>query len=258
MEQPPIDFATLGLVLLVAALVAMMTRRVGIPYSVGLVVAGFALALTPIGPDLHITPSLIMLVFLPPLVFEAAIQIEWRAFRREFPLLLALVTIGVALAAGLVAVAMHWLAGWSWLAAAFFGVLIAATDPVSVIAAFKEIRVDHRLQLLVESESLLNDGIAALGFALLVGISAGAATGPVSIATSLLWIAAGGTACGLAVGALALFLTARTQDPLVEITLTMIAAYGSFLLADHFHMSGVLATLAAGLLVGNFGKRGYL
>lgn len=258
MEHAPLDFGTLGLVLLVASLVAMLTRRIGMPYSVGLVIAGFVLALTPFGTNLRLTPDLIMEVFLPPLIFEAAIQIEWRSFRREFPLLLALVTIGVSLAALLVAAAMHWLTGWSWLAAGFFGVLIAATDPVSVIAAFKEIRVDHRLQLLVEAESLLNDGVAALGFALLVGIAAGAGAGPADVTLALIRIALGGTACGLVVGWLVLLISSRTEDALVEITLTVIAAYGSFLLADHFHMSGVLATLAAGILVGNFGKRGAL
>lgn len=258
MEQAPLDFGTLGLVLFVASLVAMLTRRIGMPYSVGLVIAGFALALTPLRINLHITPQLVMQVFLPPLVFEAAIQIHWRSFRREFPLLFVLVTVGVALAALLAAAAMHWLTGWSWLAAGFFGVLIAATDPVSVIAAFKEIRVDHRLRLLVESESLLNDGAAALGFALLAGIAAGAGAGAVDVGIALVRIAAGGVLCGLAVGWLILFLAARTDDPLVEATLTMIAAYGSFLLAEQLHMSGVLATLSAGLAVGNFGKLGSL
>jgi CPA1 family monovalent cation:H+ antiporter len=258
MEHVPVDFGTLGLVLFVASLVAMLTRRIGMPYSVGLVIAGFALALTPFGTNLRLTPELIMQVFLPPLVFEAAIQIEWRSFRREFPLLFLLVTVGVALAALLVAAAMHLLTGWSWLAAGFFGVLISATDPVSVIAAFKEIRVEHRLQLLVEAESLLNDGIAALGFALLAGVAAGAGAGFADISLALVRIAVGGTVVGLGVGGLVLWIAARTEDPLVEISLTVIAAYGSFLLADWLGMSGVLATLAAGILVGNFGKLGSL
>jgi CPA1 family monovalent cation:H+ antiporter len=255
-HQTPVDFATLGLILFVASLVAMLTRRVGMPYSVGLVIAGFGLALTPFGADLQLTPALIMQVFLPPLVFEAAIQISWKPFRRELPLLLVLVTVGVVLAAALVAAGMHYIAGWGWLGAAFFGVLIAATDPVSVIAAFKELKVDHRLLLLVESESLLNDGIAALGFALLLGIAAGGELEPAQIGFDLLWIAAGGIFCGLGVAGGLLFLAGRTEDKLVEISLTMLAAYGSFLLAERFHMSGVLATLAAGILVGNYGWMG--
>ena len=226
------------------------------PYSVGLVIAGFGLALTPFGADLQLTPALIMQVFLPPLVFEAAIQIPWKPFRRELPLLLVLVTVGVLLAAALVATGMHYIAGWGWLGAAFFGVLIAATDPVSVIASFKEMKVDHRLHLLVESESLLNDGIAALGFALLLGIAAGGSLGPAQIGFDMLWIAAGGILCGLAVAGGLLFLAGRTEDKLVEISLTMLAAYGSFLLSEELHMSGVLATLSAGILVGNYGWMG--
>jgi Na+:H+ antiporter len=258
MEHAAVDFGTFGLVLLVASLVAMLTRRIGMPYSVGLVVAGFILALTPVGTDLQLTPELIMQVFLPPLIFEAAIQIRWQPFKREFPLLLTLVTIGVVLAAALVAVAMHVVIGWGWLAAAFFGVLIAATDPVSVIAMFKEVRVPHRLHLLVEAESLLNDGVAAVGFAVLVGIAAGAGAAAGEVGLALLRIAIGGTLCGIAVGWLCLLFAGRTEDPLVEISLTMIAAYSSFLLAEQFHMSGVLATLAAGIVVGNFGKLGSL
>ncbi|MCL6683794.1 cation:proton antiporter [Sphingomonas alba] len=257
-HQPPVDFSLLGLILIVAALTAMLCRKIGMPYSVGLVIAGFILALTPIGPNLQLTPALIMQVFLPPLIFEAAIQIQWRPFKREFPLLLMLVTVGVALAAALVAAAMHYVIGWSWLAAAFFGVLIAATDPVSVIAMFKEVRVPHRLHLLVEAESLLNDGVAALGFAVLLGIAAGASAGPADVGIALVRIAIGGTLCGIAIGWACLFIAGKTEDPLVEISLTMIAAYASFLLAERFHMSGVLATLAAGIVIGNFGKLGSL
>jgi CPA1 family monovalent cation:H+ antiporter len=251
-----IDVPTLGLLLFVAALVAILTRRLRVPYSVGLAIAGMALALTPVGPRLTLTPELIYQLLLPPLIFEAALQIPWSRLRRELPLLLVLVTLGVALAAGLVACGMHWFAGWSWIGAALFGVLIAATDPVAVIATFKEVKVEPRLHLLVEAESLLNDGVAALGFAVLVAVAAGASVGPLAVSSNLVVIALGGTVCGLAIGGALLMVAGRTNDPLVEITLTTLAAYGAFLLAEHFHMSGVLATLAAGILVGNVGSLG--
>lgn len=256
--QPP-SAATIGLLLFVACVVAIVTRRMNLPYSVGLVLAGVGLAaLGPVG--LSLTPALIFTVFLPPLIFEAAIQIRWKPFRRELPLLLALVTLGVALAAAVVAAGMHYLVGWSWLGAAFFGVLIAATDPVAVIAMFKTVHVDERLHLLVEAESLLNDGVAAVGFAVLVGIAASGETGGTveagSIGRQLLAIVAGGIACGALVTGPLLLLGGRTEDHLVEITLTALAAFGSFLLAEHFHVSGVLAALAAGMMVGNLGSLG--
>ncbi|MDX8450326.1 cation:proton antiporter [Mesorhizobium captivum] len=163
---------------------------------------------------------------------------------------------GVLIAAAAVAVGMHLLLGWSWIGASLFGVLIAATDPVSVLAAFKEMKIQPRLGLLVESESLLNDGAAAVGFAILVAVASGASTTPLGIASSFVWIVAGGIAIGAAVAAVLLLIAGRTEDHLVEITLTTIAAYGSFLIAEKFGMSGVLATLTAGLLVGNVGWQG--
>jgi monovalent cation:H+ antiporter, CPA1 family len=120
---------------------------------------------------------------------------------------------------------------------------------VSVLAAFNELKVRPRLSLLVESESLLNDGAAAVGFGILVTVAAGSAGSLLSLAGSLIWTIASGIAAGVIVASPVLMLAARTEDHLVEITLTTIAAYGSFLLADHIAMSGVLASLTAGLLV---------
>jgi len=251
-----IDFTLLGILLFVSSIVAMVTRRLHLPYSVGLVAAGILLALLPFGLDMPLTPELVFSVFLPPLVFEAAIQIPWRPFRRELPVLLLLVTVGVLLAAAIVAAGMHYLIGWSWIGAAFFGVLIAATDPVSVIALFKSVPVDHRLHLLVESESLLNDGVAAVAFAVLVGIASGHGATPVEVGGEVLFIIGGGLLAGAVVALPLLAVAGRTTDHLVEITLTTLAAWGSFLLAEHFHVSGVLAALTAGLLVGNVGWMG--
>ncbi|MES0206937.1 cation:proton antiporter, partial [Mesorhizobium australicum] len=182
--------------------------------------------------------------------------IEWRHFRLNLPVTVLLAFPGVAIAAAVVAAGMHFLLGWTWIGAGLFGVLIAATDPVSVIAAFKEMKVQPRLALLVESESLLNDGAAAVGFGILAAIAAGAEATPLSIAASLFWTVAGGIASGAAVAAVLLLIAGRTEDHLVEITLTTIAAYGSFLLAEDLGMSGVLATLTAGLIVGNVGWKG--
>ncbi len=233
----------------------MVSRRIGLPYTAGLVLAGVALALFKIGTKLPLSQPLIFTVFLPPLIFEAALQLDWRAFRRELPLTVVLAFAGVAIAAALVAGGMHLLLGWSWLGAAFFGVLIAATDPVSVIAAFKEMNAEPRLRMVVEAESLLNDGVAAVAFAVLIGVAGGGGLTPAGALGSLAWTVGGGIGIGLGIGLVVLALSGRTQDHLVELTLTTIVAWGSFLTAEHVHASGVFATLAAGLLVGNFGWR---
>jgi CPA1 family monovalent cation:H+ antiporter len=255
MSLSDVPFASIGVLLLIACLIAIISRRVGLPYTVGLVVAGFLIALLPNGPDLPLSRDLIYNILLPPLVFEAALQLDWKRFKRELPLTLTLAFVGVGIAAVVVTAGMHSLAGWSWIGAALFGVLIAATDPVSVIASFRELGCLPRVSMVVEAESLLNDGVAAVGFAILSAIAAGAAATPDSIVPAFLWTLGGGVAIGLLIGSAILLIVGRTDDPLVEITLTTIAAYGSFLLAEHFHASGIISALTAGLLIGSGGTR---
>ena len=148
--------------LLVTAIVGMLARRLRIPTTAGLVVAGLGLALVPGTIDITLTKELIFDAFLPPLVFEAALHISWSELRKDSAVILTLTTLGVLLTAGVTTAGMHYLLHWSWQAAALFGILIAATDPVSVIATFKEAGVSGRLRLLLEAESLFNDGIAAV------------------------------------------------------------------------------------------------
>ena len=246
----------LGLILMVACVVAMLSRRVHLPYSVGLVVAGIGLALLGGPTNLSMTPDLIYTVLLPPLIFEAALQLKWRPFLKDLDITATLAFPGVLLTGAIIASGMHYICGWGWLGSMLFGALIAATDPVSVVATFKEVSVAPRLRLLVESESLLNDGAAAVAFAILVSVAHGADLEPGAIAAMLLRMVGGGIAVGGLVAAATLAVAYRTDDHLVEITLTTIAAYGSFLVAEHFHMSGVLAALTAGLVVGNVGWLG--
>ena len=119
----------------------MLTRKLKLPYSTGLAAAGVGLGFIPAVIDIPLTRELVFTVFLPPLIFEAALQIEWPEFRRDLPVTVLLAFLGVGLAAGVVALGTHALLGWTWLGAGLFGVLIAATDPVSVIASFKELKV---------------------------------------------------------------------------------------------------------------------
>ena len=250
-----ISLAPIGALLLVACLIAMLSRRLGLPYIVGLVVAGFLVALLPHSPNLPLSRDLIFNILLPPLVFEAALQLDWQRFRYELPLTLTLAFLGVGIAAAVVAAGMHWLIGWGWIGAALFGTLIAATDPVSVIASFREMGCLPRISMVVEAESLLNDGVAAVGFAVMSAIAVGASPDAASVVPAFLWTLGGGVIIGLAVSAAILMIVGRTEDPLVEITLTTIAAYGSFLIAEHVHASGIISALTAGLLIGSGGTR---
>ena len=246
------QFQTGTLLLLIAAVVAMLTRRLRLPYSVGLVVAGIILAILPFAPKIVLTKDLIYTALLPPLLFEAAFFIHWNQLRRDFSLIVVLATLGVLLSASVTATGMHFLANWQWIDALAFGTLIAATDPVSVIATFREAKAHGRLLLLIEAESLFNDGTAAVAFGIVIALAAGQHLTSIEITAMLLKTIAGGTLCGAAVAFGSLLLAGRTDDHLVEITFTTVAAYGSFLLADHFGLSGVLATITAGLIIGNF------
>jgi CPA1 family monovalent cation:H+ antiporter len=244
--------------LLIAAVVAMLSRKLRLPYSAGLVAAGMALTLLPLAPRISLTKDLIFTALLPPLLFEAAFYLRWNELRRDLPVILTLATAGVVLSGAVTTVGMHYLAGWPWTAALVFGSLIAATDPVSVIATFREAKVHGRLRLLVEAESLFNDGTAAVAFGVAVTLAVGQPLTAGATATSLVVTVSGALLCGAAVGGAAMFLTGRTEDHLVELTFTTVAAYGSFLLAEHFHFSGVFATITAGLIMGNWGALGAL
>lgn len=239
--------------LLIAALVAMVAQRARIPYTVGLVLAGIALSFFPFGPRLELSKELIFTILLPPLIFEATLFIRWRELIHNLPVILLFATIGVVFSALLTAAGMVYLAGWAWQSAALFGILIAATDPVSVIATFKEAGVHGRLRLLVEAESLFNDATAAVGFTVALAIVTGNSVSAQTTFLNTAYSIFGGLVIGALCAGVILFLTHTTDDHLVELTLSTVAAYGSFLIAEDLHVSGVFSTLIAGILVGNFG-----
>ncbi|HLJ56782.1 MAG TPA: sodium:proton antiporter [Chthonomonadaceae bacterium] len=241
------------LLLLVAAFVAMTVRRLRMPYTVGLVAAGLMLALFPALGRLTLTRELVFKVFLPPLIFEAAIQMEWPKLRRDLPVTLVLATAGVLVAAGITAAGVRYLLHWDWPAAILFAAMISATDPASVIATFKDAGVTGRVRMLVEAESLFNDGTAAVLFSVALAATAGAGLMAQQIAGAFLLSFAGGCVCGGVIAFVLIRIVGHTDDHLIEITFSTIAAYGSFLIAEHFRLSGVMATLTAGILFGNYG-----
>ncbi|HTZ70985.1 MAG TPA: sodium:proton antiporter, partial [Acetobacteraceae bacterium] len=189
------------------------------------------------------------------LLFDAALCIDWRDLRRDMLPVAALATIGVVIAAATVATGLVFLFGWSAPPAVMFAVLIAATDPVAVIALFRDLNIHGRLLFLLETESILNDGVAAVFFGLALSWAAtqGAPPGFLAITGQFIVNAGGGVAIGTVSGLLAIFIAGRTSDRVLETALTTVAAYGSFYLAQRLLVSGVLATVAAGLVMGNIG-----
>jgi CPA1 family monovalent cation:H+ antiporter len=242
----------------VAMAVAMVARRVKLPYTVGLVLVGALLAFsrTPFGPDL--TPELIFDLILPPLLFEAALALHWRDLRRDLLPILVLSSLGTVIAMAIIATGMIFLLHWPAPSALVFGALISATDPVAIIAMFKDNKLKGRLCLLVESESLFNDGAAAVLFALALAWATASDHAPsaMDMSMTLVRMVAGGIGVGAGVGGAAILFARGTSEHLVEVTLTTIAAFASFLVAERLHVSGVLATVTAGLIMGNLGVLG--
>jgi len=250
--------------LIAAATIAMLAKLLRIPYTVSLVCGGLLLGaihlplFSPLQPGHRpdwLTPDVILILFLPALVFEGSVKLDVRELLRNFLPLFLLANVGVLIAAAATGYLVHWLIGLPVVIALLFGSIISATDPISVLAIFKDLRVDKRLTLIMESESLLNDGTAVVLFEIVLA-AAVAESWSVSKGIEQYFMAvAGGAVLGAALGYLASRVTATVDDPQLEIMLTTILAYGSYLLAYHFHLSGVIATGSAGLMLGNVGAK---
>ena len=241
--------AFLGL-LIAVAVVAAIVRFVRVPYTVALVLAGLGLALTPQAPSVQITPALILTVFLPVLLFHAAYNLDVSVLRANVAAITLLAAPGVVLTAGLVGAAMHVAGSLPWSVAILFGTIVAATDPVAVLALFETIGAPRRLVTIIDAESLFNDGMALVFFASALGV---AMAHQIDIgATVELFVVAvvGALALGAVVAAIGARVLRYIDDALLETTITLIMAYGGYLLAQHFGSSGPLETVSAGLFLG--------
>lgn len=250
--------------LIAASAIALVARRLRIPYTVSLVLGGLVLSslrlqvLSPLHAGQRpnwLTPDVILILFLPALVFEGSVKIDVRALLRDFVPLLLLANVGVVLATLVTGYLLHWVIDLPVGIALLFGAIISATDPISVLAIFKDVRIDKRLAVIIEGESLLNDGTAVVLFQILLASLIAGSAGIAKGAGQFVLAVVGGAVLGSALGYLVGKMTATIDDPEIEITLTTIAAYGSYLLAYHLHLSGVIATASAGLMVGNFGAK---
>lgn len=237
----------------VAAIVAIVVRRLAIPYTVTLVLLGLVAAdLSP--AQLEVTPQLVLLVLLPGLVFEATLGLDLGELRRSFGGVALLAVPGVVITAGFVAVVLRAATGLDLGLGLVVGSMVAATDPVAVIATFRQLGTPAQLRTAVEGESLLNDGTALVIFAISLRALGGGVT-LVDEVTAFAVAIVASTAIGVAGGFVATRLMALVDDHPIELSLSLVAAYGTYLLADAFHQSGVIATLAAGIVIGSYGRR---
>jgi monovalent cation:H+ antiporter, CPA1 family len=245
-----------------AAGVSLIARWLSLPYTVALVIAGLLLGTTRLFPAPHLSKELVFAVFLPGLLFEASFHLDFSRFWQNKLALFSLAIPGVAVAIALTAFlltpmvgALHFVEGFGLVYGTVFAAIIAATDPMAVVALFKSVGAPKRLATLVEGESLLNDGTAVVFFGLVMAIAAG---NKLSVAAATLhFIQVVGVGC--TVGAVMSYAISRViqrvDDAMVEITLTTVVAYGSFTLAEQLHASGVIATVVAGMVCGNYAAR---
>lgn len=241
--------------LLVVSLVAIAVQRLRVPYTVALVIVGLLITFqSPL--EINLTPELILALFVPPLVFEAAFHLNLVELRRNLPQILALAVPGVIVSTLIVGGLLAWVTPLSLPTALVFGALIAATDPLAVVALFRTLGVPKRLGVLMESESLLNDGTAIVVFNMVLAVALTGHFNLVEGITDFVRVVAGGIIVGLVLGWIISRLIARVDDYLIETTLTTVLAFGAYLAAERLHFSGVLAVVAAGLINGNMGPQG--
>ena len=247
------------LVLSVSLSVATLSRVFSwfrqIPYTLLLVIVGLVLAFVDIRL-ISLSPELILEIFLPPLLFEAAWNLKWRDLLREVVPVTLYAVIGVVISIMGIALALNALAGMALPIALLVGASLSATDPVSVIALFRELGVGKRLTTLMEGESLFNDGVAVVAFGLLVGIPLGLEEFniPTTIARFFVFVGIG-TGVGSLMGFGISYLTQRFDLPLVEQSLTLVSAYGSYVITEKLGGSGVIGVVTVGVILGNFGSR---
>lgn len=252
------------LLLTIAALVAIVIRRIRLPYTVALVLVGLALAFFPDFLTINIGSDLIVAVLVPPLIFEATLNIKWTDLRADLGLILLLAVGGTLLSTFIVGGLVFQLLDIPLLGAFAFGALIAATDPVAVIAFFKSLGVSKRLSILIEGESLFNDGVAIVVFTLTIGAAAAVSlVGSASTAEAFslsrsiiefLRVSLGGIGIGAILGfAVSYAVLKNLDDHLIETATTVALAFGAYVAAEHFHVSGLLAVVSAGLVIGNIG-----
>ncbi len=242
----------------IASAVAIVARRFDLPYTIALMAVGLVLGPMKLLHPPHLTQELVYSIFLPPLIFEAAIHLRASELLKNIWIVLILAVPGVVMATLLTAGVMipvsthlvHHIEVVTWSLGILFGAAVAATDPVAVGGVFKKMGAPRRLRILVEGESLLNDGTSIVVFVIAVQFIQGTLSSPQGAITDFFRIVGLGLIIGMLVGLAADAVMRHIHDAMVVITITTVAAFGSFLIAEHVGVSGVMSCVAAGLVCG--------
>ncbi len=238
----------------VAAVVGLFARRIAVPYTVALVVFGLAAVLFAPELDFEITEELVLAVLLPGLIFEASYQLDFGELRRAFGGVAILAVPGVLIVALTVAAVLALTTGLPFELGFVVGAMVSATDPAAVISTFRRLGSPRRLATLVEGESLFNDGTAVVVFAIAIAAVGSTVNLADAVGTFVVTVVVS-TLIGGVIGFVASRVVATVDDHLLELTVSLATAYGAYLIADTFHESGIIATVVAGVVLGNYGRR---
>jgi len=252
------------LLLMVIISVAMGVRYYSkLPYTIALIFAGILLSFFDIFPDIRLTPELIFNVLLPPLLFEAAFNLNAHELKENskpiliyavFGVIIAVLTTGFLLHSSFAL--FHIDTAMPLIACLLFGAVISSTDPISVLAIFKQLGVPARLSSIIEGESLFNDGVSVVVYGIvLAAITTHSDFSLIHGLKEFVIVAFGGAITGAILGLTFSRITALVDDHLIEITLTTIVTYLTYIVAEYFDVSGVIAVIVAGLMVGNYGTK---
>jgi CPA1 family monovalent cation:H+ antiporter len=252
----------LVILLLIALLVIFVTRPLTLPYTLGLVIMGLVIGSFGLIPEATLTPDLVLFVFLPALLFEGSWSLSISHLRANWRPIFLLAVPGLLLALVLIALPLHFFAGLIWLDAFLLAAILSPTDPVAVLGLFRQLKLNENLSAIVEGESLFNDGVAGALYQTFLALTLLVVRGQHLTAGTIAWQSAatfmleagGGILIGVACGYLVSHFVRYIDDPLIETTITLVTAYGVYLLADWLHTSGILAVILAGLILGSYGR----
>ena len=233
------------------AVLAVLAHRVSLPYPIVLVLGGLALGFVPRLPAINLNPDIVFYFILPALIYPAALFTSWRDFRRNLrPILL--LAIGLVLATMLV---VAWIAhsvvpALPWAAAFALGAIVSPPDAVAATAIIRRLGVPHRIQVILEGESLVNDATALVALQFAIAALVTGTFSPTHAAERFVWAAAGGIGIGLLVGVVMRWVQSHLDNPPIQITFSLLTPFIAYLAAEHIHGSGVLATVAVGIFLG--------